>query len=104
MYKASELELNKLLAITLERNASDLHLVVGEPPILRIDSAVTRLEDYQVLSADAVSDLVSVMLTPLQKENLQKNWHLDFSYTYKDNARFRVNVYQAQGVWNIAFR
>ncbi|HEX3095813.1 MAG TPA: PilT/PilU family type 4a pilus ATPase [Patescibacteria group bacterium] len=104
MYKASELELNKLLAITLERNASDLHLVVGEPPILRIDSALTRLEDYQVLSADAVSDLVSLMLTENQKKNLQDQWHLDFSYSYKDNARFRVNVYQAQGVWNIAFR
>lgn len=104
MYKSSELSLNKLLAITLERNASDLHLVVGEPPILRIDSAVTRLEDYQVLSADAISDLVDVMLSPLQKQNLKDQWHLDFSYSYKDNARFRVNVYQAQGVWNIAFR
>ncbi len=104
MYKASELELNKLLAVTLERNASDLHLIVGEPPVLRIDSALTRLEDYQVLSADAVSDLVSVMLTPLQKQLLQDQWHLDFSYSYKDSARFRVNVYQAQGVWNIAFR
>ncbi len=104
MYKASELELNKLLAVTLERNASDLHLIVGEPPVLRIDSALTRLEDYQVLSADAVSDLVAVMLTPLQMENLKNQWHLDFSYSYKDNARFRVNVYQAQGVWNVAFR
>ena len=104
MYKASELELNKLLAITLERNASDLHLTVGEPPILRIDSAINRLEDYQVLSADAVSDLVGVMLTPIQKEVLAKQLHIDFSYSYKDNARFRVNVYYAQGVMNIAFR
>lgn len=104
MYKASELELNKLLAITLERNASDLHLTVGEPPILRIDSAVNRLEDYQVLSADAINDLIGVMLTPVQKELLDKQLHLDFSYSYKDDARFRVNVYRAQGVMNIAFR
>lgn len=104
MYKASELELNKLLAITLERNASDLHLTVGEPPILRIDSAINRLEDYQVLSADAISDLVAVMLTPPQKELLAKQLHIDYSYSYKDDARFRVNVYQAQGVLNIAFR
>jgi twitching motility protein PilT len=104
MYKASELELNKLLALTLERNASDLHLIVGEPPILRIDSTLTRLEDYQVLSSDAISDLVAVMLNPVQRENLQAQWHLDFSYSYKDSARFRVNVYQAQGVWNVAFR
>jgi Tfp pilus assembly pilus retraction ATPase PilT len=63
-YKASELELNKLLAVTLERNASDLHLQVGEPPILRIDSEPHRLDDYQILSADAVSDLIDVMIIP----------------------------------------
>ncbi len=104
MYKASELELDKLLAITLERNASDLHLQVGEPPILRIDSQVYRLEDYQILSADAISDLVGVMLTDVQKKNLGEQMQLDFSYSYKDNARFRCNVYKAQGVWNAAFR
>lgn len=104
MYKASELELDKLLAITLERSASDLHLEVGEPPILRIDSTIYRLEDYQILSADAVSDLVGVMLNDVQKKNLGENMQLDFSYAYKDNARFRVNVYKAQGVWNAAFR
>ncbi len=103
-YKASELELNKLLAITLERNASDLHLQVGEPPILRIDSALHRLDDYQILSADAIADLIEVMVTPIQKEALAKNMQLDLSYSYKDNARFRVNVYKAQGVLNVAMR
>lgn len=104
MYKASELELNKLLAITLERNASDLHLIVGEPPILRIDSIINRLEDYQILSNDGISDLVDVMLEDQQKQMLAEHQHLDFSYEYKDNTRFRVNVYKAQGVWNAAFR
>lgn len=104
MYKASELELNKLLEVTLERNASDLHLQVGEPPILRIDSTLYRLEDYQILSADAIADLVGVMLNEVQNKNLQEQMHLDFSHSYKDNARFRVNVYKAQGVWNAAFR
>lgn len=104
MYKASELELNKLLDITLERNASDLHLIVGEPPILREDSVPKRLEDYQILSKDGVADLIDVMLNPEQKTKLGENMQLDFSYAYKDSARFRVNVYKAQGVWNAAFR
>jgi twitching motility protein PilT len=104
MYKTSELELNKLLAITLERNASDLHLTVGEPPILRIDSAINRLEDYQILSSDAIDDLVNVLLTQTQKDVLATQLHVDFSYSFKDNARFRVNIYRAQGVHNIAFR
>ncbi len=104
MYKASELELNKLLEVTLERNASDLHLMVGEPPVLRIDSSLFRLEDYQILSQDAISDLIKVMLNENQLKALHEELHLDFSYAYKDSARFRVNVYQAQGVWNAAFR
>jgi len=104
MYKASELELNKLLAVTLERNASDLHLQVGEPPILRIDSSLFRLEDYQIFSADAIMDLAKVMLTENQFALLDKQMHVDFSYAYKDNARFRVNIYKAQGVLNAAFR
>lgn len=104
MYKASELELNKLLEVTLERNASDLHLQVGEPPILRIDSSLFRLEDYQILSQDAISDLIKVMLNETQVKMLNEEMHLDFSHSYKDSARFRVNVYKAQGVYNAAFR
>lgn len=104
MYKASELELNKLLAVTLERNASDLHLQVGEPPILRIDSSLFRLEDYQILSQDAIMDLLSVMLNDRQRKILEEQLHLDFSHTYKDNARFRVNVYKAQGAYHAALR
>ncbi len=104
MYKASELELNKLLSLTLERNASDLHLQVGEPPIIRVDSELLRLEDYQVLSNDALSDLIKVMLTEHQQKRLEEQMHLDFSYAFKDNARFRVNVYRQQGVWAAAFR
>lgn len=104
MYKASELELNKLLSLTLERNASDLHLIVGEPPIIRVDSELIRLEDYQILSQDSIADLLEVMLTPMQKELFQKNMNLDFSYSFKDNARFRVNAYRQQGMTSAAFR
>jgi twitching motility protein PilT len=104
MYKASELELNKLLTLTLERNASDLHLIVGEPPVIRVDSSLVRLEDYQILSQDAISDLLDVMLTPDQKKNYEQHSNLDFSYSFKDNTRFRVNAYRQQGMTSIAFR
>lgn len=104
MYKASELELQKLLSVALERNASDLHLVVGEPPVLRVDSELVRLEDYEVLSNDKVSDIVEVLLEPSQKELFEKQLDVDLSYSFKDNVRFRVNVYRQQKVVGIAFR
>jgi twitching motility protein PilT len=104
MYKASELELNKLLSIVLERDASDLHLMVGEPPIIRVDTALIRLDTYQVLSQDAIADLLNVLLTPVQKQMFEKDLQIDFSYSYKDNVRFRVNAYRQKGVFGIAMR
>src|ERR1700722_11177325 len=104
MYKASELELNKLLSVVLERAASDLHLVVGEPPVIRVDSALLRLDSYQVLSNDTISDLLNVLLLPEQKKKFESEMQLDFSYSFKDNIRFRVNAYREKGVLAIAMR
>lgn len=104
MYKASELELNKFLSLTLERNASDLHLIVGEPPVIRVDSELMRLEDYEVMSADAVNGIIDILLKESQKNTLKEQWDVDLSYSFKDNVRFRVNVYHQQGVPAIAFR
>ncbi len=104
MYKTSELELQKLLSITLERNASDLHLIVGEPPIIRVDSSLIRLDDYHVLSHDALQDLMGVLLQQTQKDLFGKQLDVDFSYAFKESARFRVNIYRQQGSISIAFR
>lgn len=104
MYKAAELELNKMLATTLERNASDLHIVVGEPPIIRVDSQLIRLDNYQVFSNDMVLDLLNVMLNENQKVILKNQLDVDLSFAYKDNVRFRVNVYFEKGTYGIAWR
>lgn len=104
MYKASELELNKLLSVVLERDASDLHLMVGEPPVIRVDSQLIRLDNYQVLSNDNIADLLEVLLVPSQKKMFDLNMNVDFSYAFKDNVRFRVNAYKQKGVLGIAMR
>lgn len=104
MYKASELELNKLLSVVLERDASDLHLMVGEPPIIRVDTALIRLDTYQVLSNDTIGDLLNVLLTEVQKKMFAAQMHIDFSYAFKDNIRFRVNAYRQKGVVGVAMR
>lgn len=104
MYKASELELNKLLSVVVERDASDLHLMVGEPPIIRVDSQLIRLDNYQVLSHDTINDLLDVLLQPAQKEIFQKEMQIDFSYGFKDEIRFRVNAYKQKGVLGVALR
>jgi twitching motility protein PilT len=104
MYKASELELNKLLSVVLERDSSDLHLMVGEPPIIRVDTQLIRLDNYQVLSNDSISDLLNVLLSPVQKQKFEEDMQIDFSYSFKDNVRFRVNAYRQKGVLGVALR
>jgi twitching motility protein PilT len=104
MYKASELELNKLLSVVLEREASDLHLMVGEPPIIRVDTELIRLDNYQVLSNDSITDLLSVLLGPDQKKMFETEMQVDFSYSFKDDVRFRVNAYRQKGVLGVALR
>lgn len=104
MYKASELELNKLLSIVLERDASDLHLIVGEPPIIRVDTVLLRLDNYQVLSQETIADLLQVLLNPEQQKTFAAEMHIDFSYAFKDNIRFRVNAYRQKGVYGVAMR
>src|SRR3989338_8794276 len=104
MYKASELELNKLLSVVLERDASDLHLMVGEPPVIRVDTELSRLDNYQVLSNDSISDLLNVLLGAEQKKMFETEMQIDFSYSFKDNVRFRVNAYRQKGVLSVALR
>ncbi len=104
MYKASELELNKMLSLVVERNASDLHLKVGEPPIIRVDSQLIRLDSYQVLSEEAVVDIANLMMNDVQRAVFKTQQDVDLSYSFKDNVRFRVNVYTEQGNMGIALR
>lgn len=104
MYKSSELELDKLLSVVVERNASDLHLKVGEPPILRVDSKLIRLDDYQILSEESIADMANVMMNERQRELFKTQQDLDLSYSFKDNVRFRVNVYVEQSKIGVALR
>lgn len=104
-YKSVELEVNKLLMYMLQRNASDLHLIAGKPPTIRVDSALIELKDHEVLSGNAIAAMVDVLLESDQKrKELQDNRELDFSFSFKDNVRFRINAYFQKGFVSAALR
>lgn len=88
--------MDELLRITVERGASDLHLTVGLPPMLRINGRLTPTE-FPRLSPDDTRRLVYNILNDRQKEILEKNWELDCSHGVKGFGRFRVNVYRQRG-------
>lgn len=87
-------ELEEYLHQTLQQNASDLHIAVGHPPILRVDGALVPLAGQTVVVPQKAEELVNAILTPEQRETFKKEQELDFAYNFRDKARFRVNVYR----------
>ncbi|MCL4382272.1 MAG: type IV pilus twitching motility protein PilT [Patescibacteria group bacterium] len=97
------MNIQELLNETNRRGASDLHLVVGMQPTLRIDGFLVPLSDKELLTAEEAESLILAILSPEQKELFLANKELDFSYG-TDQARFRVNVYFQKGSMAAAFR
>jgi twitching motility protein PilT len=83
--------------------ASDLHVTTGLPPMVRIGGKIEPL-DYPPLTANATRDLIYDLLSNEQRQRLENEWELDFSYALPRSARFRVNVYFQRGAIGAAFR
>ncbi|HSX18519.1 MAG TPA: type IV pilus twitching motility protein PilT [Candidatus Saccharimonadales bacterium] len=91
------------LEIVVKKEASDLHLVVGSPAMIRIDGALVPVSSG-ALSPEDTENLVFELLSPEQKEMLLVNKELDFSFALGDVARFRVNAYFQKGYLSAALR
>lgn len=104
MYKNSELELNQLLQKMLEQDASDLHLLIGKPPVYRVHSRLVENSDFDIMSPDRIESLISVLVPKERMQALEEQKQLDFSYAFKDNHRLRVNVYKQKNTWAVSVR
>ena len=91
------------LEIVVKKEASDLHLVVGSPPVIRIDGQLLPIASA-VLTSDDTEGLVFELLSPEQKEMLSVNKEIDFSFALGEVARFRVNAYFQKGYLSAALR
>lgn len=100
----SNLKTTDLLNKTVQASASDLHITVGLPPILRIDGQLQVIAGYKELSAQDTQNLANQIFTEKQKEIFIREKELDFSFDLTGKARFRVNVFLEKGVVGIAFR
>jgi len=98
------MNLNELLKMTFEKKASDLHVKVGVPPILRIDGRLIPLEtEKRTSQEDALTVALSIMSTA-QKARFKEKNELDMAYAVPGLGRFRVNVFQQRGSVGMVFR
>ncbi len=101
--QGSRLDINEMLKEVINRGASDLHITVGIPPVLRINGVLQRMDQQKLTSADT-RDMVYSILTARQRETLETNLEFDLSYSVPGSARFRVNAYFQRNSVGAAFR
>ena len=97
------ISLRELLEIMVKMNASDLHLTVGTPPVMRVDGKLQRLE-MDSLSSENTKKLGYSMLNEKQKLKFEQNSELDFSFGIEQMSRFRCNMFMQRGNLAIAIR
>jgi twitching motility protein PilT len=84
--------IERLLRMQVTRGAADLHLRVGEPPILRISGDLSRIEDEAPLDDPTLSGMMWALMPDKNKAEYDATWDTDFAYEIKELSRFRVNV------------
>jgi twitching motility protein PilT len=97
-------QIEKLLAVAQEQTASDLHLNVDRPPIIRVDGRLQKLDDRAVLDDDDIRGILDSITSQEQRDKFIEHHELDFSYDNPQVGRFRVNACVQQGSISIAFR
>jgi twitching motility protein PilT len=99
-----EIDFAEVLKQTVDANASDLHLTVGLPPVIRIRGDLSPIEGYPNLTAQHTRDIVYGILSNDQRKRLEEDWQVDFSYSVPRLGRFRVNAYMQRASIGAAFR
>jgi twitching motility protein PilT len=96
-------QLERLLKLMQKYQASDLHIKVGNPPILRIQGKV-RYFDAESLDGPAVAQMLDQIITPAQREAMARNEDLDFAYSIPKAGRYRINAFRQRGSISLAIR
>ncbi len=100
----STTHIEKYLEEVIKKDASDLHLQVGLPAMLRVDGRLVKSDNPMVLGEQAIEELVFTLIDDKQKALLTNQLELDFSFAFGDLGRFRVNAFHEKGSLAAAMR
>lgn len=95
--------LEEILTVAYNAGASDIHITVGLPPVMRLNGHLMKL-DYPVLTANDTLELCVNMLKPKQREKFEERGEYDMSVAFPGIGRYRVNVFKQRGCIGIALR
>ncbi len=97
------MDLTELLKFVTKKEASDLHLKPGRPPLLRVSGRLVPLKTDPLQPKD-MEDMVLPILSAMQREKLMTNYAVDIGYGVPGVARFRGNIFLQRGSWTAVFR
>jgi twitching motility protein PilT len=93
----------EVLELAVDKGATDLHLKVPSPPVLRIDGVLAPQEDLPPITPEYIQAIFEQITTQEQRAAFYKDYELDFAYSISGLARFRVNALQQRGTTSLAF-
>lgn len=99
----AQVEMADLLQLVVDEGASDLHLPVGSPPVIRLHGSLTPL-DAPPLSPEDTERLMKAITSEVNQQRLQQDGGVDFGFAYGEQARFRVSVFRQKGVIGCVLR
>lgn len=104
MHTTDNITLNRLLTIVARQGASDLHLTVGTPPVIRKEGALAQLENEDIVTAHFLERIMESFITDESRVYLEKEQEVAVTYTFNKILRFRIHVYRQKGNYSIALR
>ena len=97
------MDIQKLIEESTKRHASDLHISVGLPPVLRINGHLSAL-DYEALKPEDTEEIVNSILNEQQQNLLKLQGDIDISFSTIGSYRCRLNIFMQKGCYSLAFR
>jgi twitching motility protein PilT len=97
-------DIDALLKKAVQRKASDMHIKAGSPPIIRVDGALTTLQDEPKMTPEDIQGIAAYVMKETQMEQFEKNREFDMAYSVSGLGRFRCNAYHQRGTIGIVFR
>ena len=98
------MDINNLLKKASEHKASDIHLKVGNHPILRIDGRLLPLQEHPKIGQDDAISVAFSIMNVTQKQRFKERNEIDLAYSVAGQGRFRVNIFQQRGTISLVFR
>ncbi len=98
------IDINEVLKKAVGMNASDIHMKVGLPPVIRRYGSLLALKDFPRLKSEEIAEIAFGLMSQYQKAKFETTSEIDFAYYLPEVARFRVNCFKQRGNFGVVFR